>query len=40
VDRPVADRFQEAGWRVRPLAGYWLLASERRAGDGSCSYQR
>jgi MFS family permease len=38
VDRPVADRFREAGWRIRPLAGYWLLASERRAGDGSCRY--
>jgi hypothetical protein len=38
VDRPVADRFKEAGWRIRPLAGYWLLASERRAGDGTCTY--
>ena len=37
VDRPVADRFKEAGWRIRPLAGYWLLASERNAGGGTCT---
>jgi hypothetical protein len=37
VDRAVADQFKEAGWRIRPLASYWVLASERKAGDGACA---
>jgi hypothetical protein len=33
-DRWVADTFRAAGWSIRPLAGYWLLASDLHAGNG------
>jgi hypothetical protein len=30
---PVADGFEAAGWTVRPLGGYWLLAEAPGQGD-------
>jgi hypothetical protein len=34
-NRVVAARFRRAGWRIRPLGTYWLLASTGR-GPASC----
>jgi len=36
-DSWVAGRFRSAGWTVRPLGSYWLLASEPDAAGGSCA---
>jgi hypothetical protein len=36
VDRWAATSFAQAGWRVRSLGGYWLLASEPHATGGRC----
>jgi hypothetical protein len=36
ADRTAADVFRNAGWRIRPLGSYWLLASEPSAGSGRC----
>ncbi len=36
IDRAAAGPFRQAGWRTRSLGGYWILASEPRAGLGSC----
>jgi hypothetical protein len=36
-DRWAAGTFERAGWSVRSLGGYWLLAAAPRAGDGRCS---
>jgi hypothetical protein len=36
-DSWVAGRFRSAGWIVRPLGAYWLLASEPHAAGGSCA---
>jgi hypothetical protein len=33
----LADPFRAAGWRIRSLAGYWLVASEPGAGAGRCT---
>ena len=35
-DRTAADDFRKAGWNVRPLGSYWLLASEPNATTGDC----
>jgi hypothetical protein len=35
-NRPVAKAFRAAGWRIRPLGRYWLLASEPNATTGEC----
>jgi hypothetical protein len=35
-NRWVANKFKAAGWRIRPLGTYWILASYRNAGDGRC----
>jgi hypothetical protein len=35
-DRTAADEFRNAGWQVRPLGSYWLLASEPKATTGEC----
>ena len=35
-DRWAAGSFEQSGWRVRPLGGYWLLAEARHPGDGIC----
>ena len=34
--RWVADSFREAGWEIRPLGEYWLLATQPGGGDGTC----
>jgi hypothetical protein len=36
VNRHVADRFAEAGWRVQPIGDYWLLASAPGPDPGTC----
>ncbi len=36
-DHWVAGRYRAAGWRIRPLGSYWLLASEPDARSGACS---
>jgi hypothetical protein len=36
TDSALADQFEADGWRIRPLAGAWLLASEPNAGAGVC----
>ncbi len=36
-DRTAATDFRKAGWSVRPLGRYWLLASEPNATTGACS---
>ena len=36
-DRWVAGRFSAAGWTVRPLGSFWILASEPHARAGSCT---
>jgi hypothetical protein len=38
-ERPVAATFSSAGWRLRPLGSFWLLASRPRAGAATCSGQ-
>jgi hypothetical protein len=35
-DRTAAEDFRKAGWNVRPLGQYWLLASEPNATTGAC----
>jgi hypothetical protein len=35
-DRGAAKDFRDAGWKVRPLGPYWLLASEPHATTGDC----
>jgi hypothetical protein len=35
-DQWVSDRFAHAGWRIRPLGTFWLLASEPHATTGTC----
>jgi hypothetical protein len=35
-NRAVSSSFRAAGWKLRPLADYWLLASEPHAGSGTC----
>ncbi len=37
ADRWVAGSFRVAGWRIRPLGSYWLLATEPHAAAGRCS---
>ena len=36
-DAGVADSFKAAGWRIRPLAHFWLLASDPHAGADTCA---
>ena len=36
TNRYAAGAFRDAGWRVRPLGKYWLLASEPKATTGEC----
>jgi Dolichyl-phosphate-mannose-protein mannosyltransferase len=36
ANAPSADAFEAAGWRIRPIAGYWLLATAPHAGAGEC----
>jgi hypothetical protein len=36
TNRWAADVFAANGWRVRPLGGYWQLATAPHAGDGRC----
>jgi hypothetical protein len=36
IDRWAASSFRQAGWTIRPLGGYWLLASEPHATTGTC----
>jgi hypothetical protein len=36
-NRWVANTFEAAGWQIRPLGGYWLLASHPHAGSGVCA---
>ena len=36
TNRGAADTFEQAGWRVQPLGGLWLLASAPHAGTGTC----
>jgi hypothetical protein len=36
TNRWAASSFRAAGWRVRPLGSYWLLAVEPHAGPGDC----
>jgi hypothetical protein len=35
-NRSAAADFRRAGWHVRPLGRYWLLASEPKATTGEC----
>jgi hypothetical protein len=35
-DRWAAKQFRADGWHVRPIGGYWLLASEPKATTGEC----
>ncbi len=35
-NRAAAAGFRAAGWTIRPLDGYWLLASEPHAASGAC----
>jgi hypothetical protein len=35
-NRWAANQFRADGWRVRPIGGYWLLASEPKATTGEC----
>ena len=35
-NRWVAEKFRAAGWSIRPLASYWLLAVAPNAGSGDC----
>jgi Glycosyltransferase family 87 len=35
-DRGLAKPFRQAGWRTRPLGGYWILAWEPDATSGRC----
>jgi Glycosyltransferase family 87 len=37
ANAPSADEFKAAGWGIRPLAGYWLLATAPHAGAGECN---
>jgi hypothetical protein len=37
ADRPAATAFQNAGWSIRPLGKYWLLASIAHKGDVGCA---
>ena len=36
INRPAAGLFRGAGWNVRPLGSYWLLATVPLAGTGNC----
>jgi hypothetical protein len=31
------QNLRETGWQVRPLGGFWLLATRPGAGSGSCA---
>jgi hypothetical protein len=38
ANAPVARQFATAGWRVKPLASWWILAvSPRRTGARACA---
>jgi hypothetical protein len=36
VESGVPDAFKAVGWKLRPLGGYWLLASAPHAETGTC----
>ena len=36
-DAAAADQLRAAGWSIRPLGSYWLLATAPHAGAGECA---